>query len=169
MLRWIGWIIVGVIIVFLCGLLSALPLTSFIENNLLAPFGVQTGADAQRALERQFSISFPGGVADYRRASWGDRAYWLQFKTNPQNLSAIFRGSPYMTCQFPLVDNFRPVFEFDRILNAQQRLRMDWWNPASARSHTGGECTGTDYKIFRMFADTTNPELWTFYMEVVRT
>ncbi len=168
MLRWIGWVILGVIIVFLCGLITALPLSNFVQNSLLAQFSMQNDAEAQRALERQFSISFPANVTEYHRAHWGDRAYWLQFRTTPQNLTTIFRGSPYLTCRFPLVDNFRPVFEFDRLLNAQQRLNMSWWNPDAARTFTGGECTGTDYKIFRFFADTSSANSWVFYMEVVR-
>jgi hypothetical protein len=168
MLRWIGWVIVGLILVFICGLVSSAPIILFIENTIIAPFTSQEGGDAQRAMERQFGITFPAGAADYRRASLGNRAFWFQFRIAPTALRGLLRDSPFLTCSFPLMDNYRPVFEFDRLLSAEQRNRMSWWNPAEARSFVGGECTGTDYRLFRFFADSSSANLWTLYMEVVR-
>lgn len=168
MMRLIGWGAFFVIISFICGLVMSVPLRGFADANFLQTFSAVDGENARRVLESQFGISFPNNATEFHRANRGDKAYWIQFKIPPAGLNGLFRGSNFMTCAYPLEDNYKPTFEFNRLLSPQDQARLEWWNPDVARAFVGGECTGRDYKIFRMFADTTNPNLWTFYMEVVR-
>lgn len=169
MLRWAGWALIALLLVFLCGLLVSAPLTTFLQGNVLQSYNVRQGADAQRSIQQLFGVSLPANATEFRYANLGDRAYWIQFRMNPQSLNGAFRGSPFLTCTFPLVDNYRSTFDFYRLLNSGQQSQASWWQPRNATSFTGGECTGSDYKIFRMFADTGNPGQWIFSMEVVRT
>ncbi|MBZ0289211.1 MAG: hypothetical protein K8I30_16445 [Anaerolineae bacterium] len=168
MLRIVGWVIFFIIVAFICGLIASVPLRGFAENQFLQAFSVSEGESARRLVEQQFGKTFPNTATEFHRANRGDQAYWIQFKIPPQGLQGLFSGSSFMTCTYPLEDSYRPTFEFDRLLSVQDRTRLQWWNPDVARVYVGGECTGRDYKIFRMFADSTNPNLWTFYMEVVR-
>src|SRR5690349_19140644 len=165
----IGWVILAILIAFICGLVLAVPFQGFAESNVLATFSTVDGDAAKGALQQQFGIVFPASVTDFHRANKGDKAYWIQFRLPREALNNLFGDSPFMTCNFPLQSNYRPVFEVGRLLGADQQVRMSWWNPTSAATYVGGECTGTDYKIFRMFTDVTNSTQWVFYMEVVRT
>ncbi|MBZ0294845.1 MAG: hypothetical protein K8L99_19950 [Anaerolineae bacterium] len=169
MLRWAGWALIAMLFVFLCGLLAAAPMSTFLQNNVLQFFTVREGTDAQRSIQQLFGVNLPANATNFHYANLGDQGYWIQFSMNPQSLNGAFRGSPFLTCVFPLVDNYRPTFDFYRMLNGTRQNQASWWQPRSANSYTGGECTGSDYKIFRMFADTGNPGQWTFSMEVVRT
>ena len=156
-----------IVIVFLCGLVSAIPAMNFLNANLLQPFSVQEGNTAQQAIQRLFGVNMPTSASGFYYANLGNQGYWLQIRMNPHSLNGLFRGSAFMTCSFPLQDGYRPNFEFERLLNANQRIRMSWWSPENVTRFVGGECTGRDYKIFRMFADSSNATTWTFYLEVV--
>jgi hypothetical protein len=165
----IGWIVLAILVAFICGLVMSVPLRGFAEENVLATFSVLDGEAAKSALQQQFGIVFPPSVTEFHRANKGDKAYWIQFRLPREALNNLFRGSSYMTCTFPLQSNYRPVFEYGRLLGSEQQVRMSWWTPNNAGTYVGGECTGTDYKIFRMFTDVTNSAQWVFYMEVVQT
>lgn len=169
MLRWVGLFILGFVFMFLCGVLSAVPMTNFVQTNILNTFRSREGVEAQRAIQSLTAINFPTTAVEFHYANWGDDAYWMQFRLPPQALNGLFSGSGFLTCNFPLVENYRPTFDFERILSAQQRTSASWWSPETVTRYTGGECTGRDYKIFRMFADTSSSAGWLFYMEVIRT
>lgn len=169
MLRIVGWVLLFVILAFICGLIASVPLRSVAETNFLQAFGTVDGDQARRAIEAQFGITFPAEATDFHRANRGDRAYWIQFRIPPNRLSGLFSGSTFKTCADPLEDNQRPTFDYDRLLDAGQRTRTAWWNPMGTQSFAGGECTGSDYKIFRQFADTSNGSAWIYYLEVVRS
>jgi len=164
----IGWVVLAILVAFICGLVLSVPLRGFAEENVLATFSVVDDEAAKGALQQQFGIVFPTSVTGFHRANKGDSAYWIQFRLPREALNNLFRGSSFMTCNFPLQANYKPVFEFSRLLSADQQTRMSWWTPNSAGTYVGGECTGTDYKMFRMFTDVTNSTQWVFYMEVVR-
>ena len=168
-LRWIALGILFFVFVFLCGVLASVPMTNFVQATVLNTFRSRDGTDAQRAIQALAGMNFPNTASDFHYANWGDDAYWMQFRAPPQALNGLFSGSGFLTCNFPLVENYRPTFDFERILSAQQRTTANWWNPESVTRYTGGECTGRDYKIFRMFADTSNNNAWLFYMEVVQS
>jgi hypothetical protein len=169
MLKIAGWFIVFVIIAFICGFVSSGPLGSYIQNNLTDRFSVVSGDQARNTVQNMFGISFPASATDFYRANRGDNAWWVQFRIPPANLGGLFRNSGFMTCTYPLQDNYKPIFQYEHILSSTERSQTsNWWTPDTARSFVGGECTGRDYKMFRMFADTSNPNLWTFYMEIVR-
>jgi hypothetical protein len=165
----IGWVILAILVAFICGLVVSVPLRGFAEDNVLATFSTIDGETAKGALQEQFGIVFPTSVTEFHRASKGDKAYWIQFHLSREALNNLFKDSPYMTCDFPLQSNYKPVFEYARLLGPEQWVRMSWWTPNNAATYVGGECTGTDYKIFRMFTDVTNSTQWIFYMEVVQT
>ncbi len=169
MLRAVGLAILGFVFMFLCGVLAAVPMTNFVQSNILNTFRSREGAEAQRAIQSLAGITFPTSATEFHYANWGDSAYWIQFRVPPQALSGLFGGSGFLTCNFPLVDNYRPTFDFERVLSAQQRTAAAWWNPETVTRYTGGECTGSDYKIFRMFADTSSSAGWLFYMEIIRS
>lgn len=167
-LRTIAWGIFFLLMAFICGLIFSSPLNDFIENNVTQSFQVTTGTDAAQALQNTLGITLPTSSDDHHFAFQGNRRYWIRFQLGPSDLNGLFRGSPFLTCNFPLQDNYRPVFEHDRLLDSNQRLLTNWWTPETARSYIGGECTGTDFKIFRMFADTGNSQAWVFYLEAIQ-
>lgn len=169
--NFIAWVLLFVLLAFLCGLVTSGPLNDLVYSRVLVPLNVSEGDSARRALEQQFGVTFPASAADFMRANRGDDAYWIQISATPQELPALFRGSPLVTCRFAWQDNYRPVFELPRILSATEQARLTWWLSGSPTQgpHLGGECTGTDYRIFRAFVDQSNSGRWVMYMEVVRT
>ncbi len=164
----IGWVVLAILVAFICGLVVSVPLRSFADDNVLATFNSIDGEAARSALQQQFGIVFPTSVTEFHRANKGDKAYWIQLRLAREALNNLFKDSQYMTCTFPLQSNYIPVFEYARLLGPEQWARMSWWTPNNAATFVGGECTGTDYKIFRMFTDVTNSSQWIFYMEVVQ-
>lgn len=167
-LRWIGLGIIALLLAFSCGLVFSAPFNDFFANNVTQPFRIFTGTEAAQALQRELGITLPASTADHHFAYQGGRRYWIRMQISSSDLNGLFRGSSFLTCNFPLQDNFRPVFEHGRILNSEQLLLTNWWTPETARVYIGGECTGTDFKIFRMFSDTGNPQAWVFYLEVIQ-
>lgn len=167
-LRTIGWGLFFLLLAFICGLLFSSPINTFFENNVTQPFSALVGEEAAQAMQNTLGITLPASSTGYYFANQGSRRYWIRMQLGPSDLNGLFRGSSFLTCNFPFQDNFRPVFEWDRLLDANQRVLISWWSPQDARSYIGGECTGTDYKIFRMFTDTTNAQGWIFYMEVIQ-
>jgi hypothetical protein len=168
--NFIAWVLLLVILAFLCGLISAGPLNDFAYSRVLAPLSVQEGQAAKTAMEQQFGTALPASASDFYRANRGDQAYWLRLSVSPNELPAVFRGSSRVTCRFAWQDRYRPVFEFDRELSAAEQARIAWWTTTATgvTAYIGGECTGTDYRIFRAFVDQSNSSRWTLYMEIVQ-
>jgi hypothetical protein len=166
----IAWVLLFVLLAFLCGLISAGPLNDFAYSRVLAPLNVTEGAAAKTSMEQQFGTALPASAADIHRANRGDEFYWLRLSVSPAELPAVFRGSSSVTCRFAWQDRYRPVFEFDRSLNAGEQAQMAWWTAEAAgiTAYIGGECTGTDYRIFRAFVDQSNSTRWILYMEIVQ-
>jgi hypothetical protein len=56
------------------------------------------------------------------------------------------------------------------VLTQEEQSAMPWWAPddEAVRNYSGGECTGSDYRFFRMFMDFTQGNQVTVYMEVAR-
>jgi hypothetical protein len=168
--NFLGILLLFILLSFICGLISAGPLSNLAQDTMFAPLSAVEAQAAQQALSSQFGKTFPSSASDFYRANQGDSAYWLRISVAPNEINQLFGGSNFFTCRFPLQPNFRPVFEFSRLLDGQEQARLGWWTPADAsiRTYSGGECTGTDYRLFRMFVDQSNPSRWTVYMEVVR-
>jgi hypothetical protein len=165
----VAWVLLFVLLAYLCGLITAGPLNELAYTRVLAPLSVVEGDAAKRAIEQQFSTSLPGTAADFAHAHRGDEAYWLRVSVNPQELPRIFQGSGFLTCRFAWQDRYRPVFEFARELSSGEQNRIGWWPTRAAPSaYIGGECTGTDYRIFRAFVDQSNATRWTMYLEIVQ-
>lgn len=167
MMRIAGLILLAILLAFICGLFSYAPITDFAAQNVLTTFNVVDGTTARRAVDLQFGITLPATVTETYRAAVGDSAFWYRITAPREAMSGLFRGSAFLTCNFPLQNNYRPHFQFPQIISPNQRGQMIWWNPETATSFIGGECTGSDYKIFRMFINTSGT-LWTLYLEVVR-
>ncbi len=167
--NFLGVLLLFVLLAFICGLLSSGPLADLVQGSI-APLGVDEGSAAQQAMVQQFGKDFPPSASDFYRAARGDQADWLRVSVAPNEINQLFGGSAFFTCHFPLQPAYRPVFEFSRVLNATDQARMTWWDPnnTSIGTYSGGECTGSDYRFFRMFVDQTSPARWTFYMEVIR-
>ena len=164
---------IGLLLIFLayaCGVITTLVANSASPGFLfLRAYTVQEGDAARAALESQLGVQFPALAHNFNRADISGRATWMHFVLTPNDLDGLFRG--YMTCEFPLRDNFLPTFDFNRLLNADQRAQLAWWRPAGNdfTSGAGGECTGSDYRLFRLFVDRSQPENWQVYLEVVVT
>jgi hypothetical protein len=160
------------LVAFLCGAVFSSPTMDFLSNlgspNPRAlssiPAQEQTGAPAKQTVERQFGKTFPATATNFYYASQGDDFYWIRFDIPPSNLGGLFSGSPYMTCNFPLTDGYRPGFDAPPLSTTGTAL--SWWNPNSVTSLVGGECSGTQSRTFMMMANTANPSLWTIYVEV---
>jgi hypothetical protein len=160
------------LIAFLCGVAVSNPARQFIANLAMPAAGVlsstpaeeQTGAPAEQAVERQFGKTLPGTASNFYYARVGDDFYWIRFDIPPSNLSGVFTGSPYMTCNFPLTDGYRPGFDVPPLTSTGTAL--SWWNPNSVSRIVGGECSGAAARTFMMMANTANPTVWTVYMEV---
>jgi hypothetical protein len=166
-LRIMGLVLLAVLLAFICGLFSYLPVMDFAAQNVLERFNAVSGDTARRAIEVQFGVTLPASVDDVRRANLGDSAYWFRLDAPREAMSGLFRGSAYLTCNFPLQTNYRPTFQFPVLAPPEQRAAMNWWNPDIVTSFVGGECTGTDYKLFRMFISTEGTT-WTLYLEIVQ-
>lgn len=166
----IAWVLLFVLLAYLCGLVSSAPLNELAYSQVLAPLSVLEGDAARRALEQQFGTPLPASASDVFRASRGDEAYWLRLSVSRDDFANAFRGSNFITCRFPLQDRYRPVFEFERTLSSAEQAQINWWTPtaSSITAYVGGECTGSDYRLFRFFVDQSGPTRWTLYMEVVR-
>jgi hypothetical protein len=164
---------IGVLVVFLayaCGIITTLIANSTSPGFLfLRAFVSEEGDAARRSLENQLGFQFPASAHNFHRADISGKATWMHFVIDKDDLGGLFRG--YMTCEFPLRDNALPTFEFNRLLNGDQRLQLAWWQPAGNdfRSGAGGECTGSDYRLFRLFVDRSQPEDWLVFLEVVVT
>ncbi len=168
--NFIAWVLLLVLLAFLCGLISAGPLNDFAYSRVLAPLSVQEGQAAKAAMEQQFGTTLPASASDFHRASRGDQAYWLRLSVSLNELPLVFRGSSQVTCHFAWQDRYRPVFEFDRELSAAEQARLAWWTTEGTgiTAYIGGECTGTNYRIFRAFVDQSNNSRWTMYMEIIQ-
>jgi hypothetical protein len=165
----IAWVLLFILLAFLCGLIAAGPLNEFAYSSVLAPLSVVEGDAARRALEQQFGTPFPPSASDFYRANRGDEAYWLRLSVANSEMSRVFLNSRFITCRFPLQDRYRPNFEFQRLSDAD-KSQMPWWQAANAgaSAHIGAECTGSDYRLFRIFVDQSNTARWTLYMEIIR-
>ena len=168
--NFVAWVIFFVLLAYLCGLISAAPLNELAYTRVLAPLTVLEDQAARRALQQQFDTPFPASASGFYRANRGDEAYWIRVSVSPQELPELFRGSEFITCRFPWQDRYRPVFEFSRELSEAEEVDLSWWSPSDATisAYVGGECTGTDYRIFRAFVDQTDRSQWTMYMEIIR-
>ena len=167
----VAWVLLFVLLAFLCGLISAGPLNELAYTRVIAPLSVLEGETARQALEKQFSTSFPVSANSFYRANRGDEAYWLRVSVSSQDLTAVFRGSSFVTCHFAWQDKYRPVFEFGRELSTGEQAQVSWWvtpDTASSGAYIGGECTGTNYRIFRAFVDQSTGAQWTLYMEIIQ-
>ncbi len=166
----IAWVLLFVLLAYLCGLISAGPLNDFAYSRVLAPLSVAEGPTAKTALEQQFGTALPASASDFHRANRGDQVYWIRVSVSPSELPTVFRGSSQVTCRFAWQDRYRPVFEFERELSASEQAQVAWWTTAATgiTAYIGGECTGTDYRIFRAFVDQSNSTRWTLYMEIVQ-
>lgn len=163
-------LIVALLLAYVCGIVTTLVAESASPGLMfLRAFNIEEGDAARQALENELNIQFPASAHNFHRASISGRATWMHFVIDKDDLGGLFHG--FMTCQFPLRDNFLPTFEFNRLLDAGQRQQLDWWQPAGNdfRSGAGGECTGSDYRLFRMFVDRSQPETWRVFVEVVVT
>ena len=162
---------VGVLLIILayaCGIITSLVANSASPGLLfLRAFTISEGDIAKRALESELRITFPPSAHDFRRAHISDTATWMHFTVDQGQLDGLFEN--YMTCEFPLWENAMPHFEFNRLLSGDQRLQMAWWQPAGDNftSGAGGECTGSDYRIFRIFVDRSRPDNWDVFLETV--
>jgi hypothetical protein len=160
------------LIAFLCGVAVSNPARQFIANlampgagaSFSTPAQEQSGAAAEDMIERQFGKRIPGTATNFYYGRVDDDFYWIRFDIPPSNLSGVFTGSPYMTCNFPLTDGYRPVFDAPPLNSAGTAL--GWWNPTSASTVVGGECSGSGPRTFMIMANAANPTLWTIYMEV---
>jgi len=165
-----GILLLFILLSFICGLISAAPLSNLAQDTMLAPLSAVEAQAAQQAVAQQFGQTFPASAGDFYRANQGDNAYWMRASVAPAEINQLFGGSSFFTCRFPLQPNFRPVFEFSRLLDAAEQTRLPWWTPndSSIRTYSGGECTGSDYRLFRMLVDQSSANRWTVYLEVVR-
>jgi hypothetical protein len=166
----VAWVLLFVLLAFLCGLIAAGPLNDLAYSQVLAPLNVVDGEAAKSALEQQFGTPLPISATDLYRANRGDEAYWLRLSVARDDMGNVFRGSSRITCRFPLQDRYRPIFEFSRVLSDAEQSRVNWWTPTNSAitAYVGGECTGSDYRMFRIFVDQTNSTRWTLYMEIIK-
>ena len=169
MVRFALGILIGLVVAYFCGVVTVIvAMNTSPDLVFLRAYSLQEGDQARRALEDQLNVEFPASASEFHRADLGGKATWMRFNIARNDLPRMFSG--FMTCQFPLRDDFLPNFEYDRLLTPQQQQEtLAWWQPAddSIRSGAGGECTGSDYRIFRVFADRTDPETWEVFLEVV--
>jgi hypothetical protein len=165
--------VIGLMLVaFLCGVVFSNPARDFISNlgrpnpgaSSSTPAQEQSGAPAKQTVERQFGKTLPGTATSFYYASAGDDFYWIRFDIPPSNLGGLFTGSPYMTCNFPLRDGYRPGFDVPPVSTTGTALT--WWNPNGVSSLVGGECSGIQSRTFMIMANTANATFWTIYMEV---
>jgi hypothetical protein len=166
---------------FLCGVIFSEPTREFLSSLRIPdvtistsssssssssssdPAQAQSGAPAEQSVESQFSTTFPGTATNFYYARVGDDIYWIRFDIPPSNLGGLFSRSPYMTCNFPLTEGYMPNFDAPPLSTSGTALA--WWNPNSATSIVGGECSSGG-RTFMIMANTANPNLWTIYMQV---
>lgn len=170
MVRFAIGVLVALVVAYFCGALTIVIANSASPNfAFMRAYGMQVDEQAQQALQSQLNVQFPSSASNFFRADLSGVATWMRFDIDPNQMNGLFAG--FMTCDFPLRDNYLPNFEFERLLSgAQQQELRSWWRPAgdeSFRAGVGGECTGSDYRMFRMFADQSNPQRWQVFMEVV--
>jgi hypothetical protein len=170
MVRFAVGILIALIVAYFCGVLTIVVANSASPDfAFMRGFSVQVDEQAQGALDGQLNVQFPATASNFYRADLSGKATWMRFDINPNDISGLF--SAFMTCDFPLRDGYLPNFEFGHVLNGGQQLEISsWWQPAgdaSFRAGVGGECTGSDYRMFRMFADQSNNQFWQVFMEVV--
>jgi hypothetical protein len=163
-------VLLFVLLAYICGLISFGALNDYISERTEPQLTSVEGFSAEAAVESRFNRDLPSSATDVYQSSEGDRYYWLRFTVNRPDVNNLFSGSQFITCRFPLQANYRPIFEFDRVLTAAEQAALSWWTPDSetVRVFSGGECTGTDYRFFRMFMDFTDAQRVTVFMEVAQ-
>jgi hypothetical protein len=98
-----------------------------------------------------------------------DSAVWLGFTISTSEFGPFLAGSPFITCPLLMRDNFRPNFQYPRLLNAEQQLVLNaWWRAAASNAYIGQECTGSDARIIRVMGDLSTPNMVNVYIESVR-
>ena len=162
-------VLLFILLAYICGLVSFGALSDYVRERT-EPLTTFVGQSAESSVENRFSRALPASATDIFEGSEGGRYYWLRFTVGQSDVNNLFQGSPFITCRFPLQPNYRPVFEFNRVLSVEERAVMDWWTPdgGTTTNYSGGECTGTDYRIFRMFMDFSQGQRITVYLEVAQ-
>ncbi len=163
-------VLLFVLLAYICGLISFGALSDYIRERTEPQLVSFEGQSAAAAVASEFRSSLPGSATDIFQSREGDRYLWLRFTVARADANNLFAGSQFITCQFPLQDQYRPIFEFSRVLTAEEQAALTWWTPESdtIRNYIGGECTGSDYRFFRMFMDLTRSGQVTVYMEVAQ-
>lgn len=169
--QFIGGIIVIVLVAFGCGLFSSSLLGDFLANNVTERFGTSVGAGAGQDIARRLGITLPSGAGDFYYAAKGNQGTWVRFSLPQSQVNGVFRGSTAINCPsgVSFFAGFRPIFVVDRELTATEFSQVSsWWTPQTATSFTARECTGQQRQVVRMMLDTTNPTVYTFYVEIIQ-
>lgn len=169
--RVLGFIILLSIVAFICGYASSGILGDFFATNITERFRMNVGPSAGQNIAERLGITAPPGAMDFYYAEKGSRGTWVRFSIPPSQASGIFRGSRAINCPRgpALFPGFRPVFVADRELSTTEMAQISaWWQPQNAGGFSALECTGQQGQVVRMMVDTTNPNLWTYYVEIVQ-
>jgi hypothetical protein len=110
--------------------------------------------------------SLPTSTTNHYYAAQGDQRYWIRLDVPPNDAGSVYASAPYMTCNFPLVDNYRPDFAFRGFTTSDTVAGTEWWDVGSVTQFIGGECSGVSNRTFRAMVNTGNTPNWTFYLEV---
>ncbi len=168
--RIVGFILVVALVAFGCGLIASPTIGGFF-GNIGARFEMSAEQDARSWINSNMGISLPASATGLYRANLGSRATWFRFTVPQANANGVFRGSTVINCPsgVPLFDDFRPIFVQSSVLDTAQQAQVStWWQPSSARSVVGRECTGQQFQVVRMMVDRSTAGVYTFYVEIIR-
>lgn len=165
----LGRLIIVALLAFGCGFFAYLPVTGYLDGRVLSSFQAFTGDNAKGPLERLIGKSFPASAGNFNYVSLNDEAVWVGFTISSSEFGPFLGGSSFITCPLLMRDNFRPNFQYPRLLTAEQQMVLNaWWRTAAAAAYIGQECTGSDFRIIRVLADIGTANMLTVYIESVR-
>lgn len=165
----LGRLIIVALLAFGCGFFAYLPVAGYLGGRVLSSFQASTGDNARGPLERLIGKPFPASAGNFNYVSLNDEAVWAGFTISTSDFGPFLAGSPFITCPLLMRDNFRPNFQYARLLNAEQQLVLNaWWRTAAATAYIGQECTGSDARIIRVLGDISTPNMVVVYIESVR-
>lgn len=154
---------------FGCGFFAYVPVSGYLEGRLFTSFRAYTGDNARGPLEQVLGRSFPASASNFNYVNLNDRAVWIGFTIATRDFGPFLAGSPFVTCPLLMRDNYRPNFQFPRLLTPEQQLVLNaWWRPTVAAAYIGQECTGSDFRIIRVLCDISAGNVMTVYIEAVR-
>ena len=167
--RQIVGVAIGAILIFACGVIFSAPVREFVDRIFQggAIVQIQQAGTAKASIEGLFRIGIPTSTSNHYFANRNNTSYWIRFSLPPRDMNGLFAGSPFMTCNFPLIDSYRPQFAFKGGRESDQPAGTEWWDVGSIAQFIGGECTGAGPRTFRIMVNTSDQSIWTLYLEVI--